>query len=308
MAEAISARNRNYQLKTHRRDGLIEWLKEMLNHSFVLNAPEGYYETWSFVEILVDECRSLSRDRARLVKIVPSVGKFHTHLPLREAFRIYDSKYCVSQRRHIAPTFNEIRHTLNLAQCLAMKSRLKLISFDGDQTLYSDGGNFEENHIIASSIHTLLRAGVRCAMITAAGYGLDGSKYEMRLQGLLNSFIQKGLTSEEVGRFYVIGGECNYLLRCHLVESTADNNNSNASARVSLIPVPTEEWQHASLAGPKPGEWPAEEIKRCLDITESSMRDAIDTLKLRAKLLRKERAVGIFPGGDEMVSLVPKVC
>jgi len=33
----ISSRRRNYMLVPHRRDGLIEWMKTMLMHSFVLN-------------------------------------------------------------------------------------------------------------------------------------------------------------------------------------------------------------------------------------------------------------------------------
>lgn len=46
-----------------------------------------------------------------------------------------------------------------------------MISFDGDQTLYSDGGNFEDNDELASAIILLLKNGVKVALITAAGYG-----------------------------------------------------------------------------------------------------------------------------------------
>ena len=211
--ENLSSRRRNYYLKSHRQDGLIEWLKEMLAHSFVLDAAGTYLDTMSAFEELVEEHR-LDPDRSRLRSYVPTVGKFHTSLPMREAFRIYDEKYAVSVRRHLPPTFNEIRHVLNLAQVLALGKTLSLVSFDGDQTLYTDGGNFDSNDELARGIILLLKAGVRCALITAAGYGLDGSKYEIRLRGLLDRFVLYKMTPEEVARFLVFGGECNYLLHC----------------------------------------------------------------------------------------------
>jgi hypothetical protein len=37
------------------------------------------------------------------------------------------------------------------------------------------------------------------------------------------------------------------------------------------------------------------------------MKDSISQLRLRAQILRKERAIGIFPGGDSMVDVHPKV-
>ena len=75
--------------------------------------------------------------RSRLYSIVPSVGRFFTPLPLVEAFNIFDAKYKLSQRRFVSISFNEIRKILNLAQLIAMKGNLRLITFDGDQTLYS---------------------------------------------------------------------------------------------------------------------------------------------------------------------------
>jgi hypothetical protein len=46
----------------------------------------------------------------------------------------------------------------------------RLISFDGDQTLYSDGENFERNPRLAFYLYQLLRHGVNVAVVTAAGY------------------------------------------------------------------------------------------------------------------------------------------
>ena len=40
---------------------------------------------------------------------------------------------------------NEIRHVLNLAQVLAVRdTNLRLVTFDGDCTLYSDGSDFSD--------------------------------------------------------------------------------------------------------------------------------------------------------------------
>ena len=57
---SFSSRRRNYMLTSHRRDGLIEWMKSMLHHSFVLDmltstAPD----TFSHFENLISEHRLL---------------------------------------------------------------------------------------------------------------------------------------------------------------------------------------------------------------------------------------------------------
>lgn len=167
---AFSSRRRNYMLTSHRKDQLIEWMKGMLSHSFVLNATMTYFDTMTYFEDLIEEYRlSCSTDplgtrsvfshsrchkdhthdilhmitiddiyhyRARLKQYVPSVSVFHTPLPLRQAFEKYDAKYNITKRRHVPPSFNEIRHILNLAQVMALGKTLEFISFDGDQTLY----------------------------------------------------------------------------------------------------------------------------------------------------------------------------
>jgi hypothetical protein len=88
----------------------------------------------------------------------------------------------------------------------------KMITFDGDQTLYSDGSNFDSNPNLASYLCQLLRHGVIVAVVTAAGYEYNVEKYEFRLSGLLNYFKAKELTAEQCERFLLFGGECNYLL------------------------------------------------------------------------------------------------
>ena len=89
----------------------------------------------------------------------------------------------------------------------------KLLCFDGDQTLYSDGANFDKNQKLAKYLYLLLKHGVTIAVVTAAGYEYQTMKYELRLSGLLTYFKEKGLEVDDLERFYIFGGECNYLMR-----------------------------------------------------------------------------------------------
>ena len=129
-ASATSSRRRNYLLHPHRTDGLIAFIKSLLNHSFVLDSMSVTTDaTWRHIEELVEEHRSVAalsdagkQTRAsRLSESVPTVSRFFTPLPLREAWAVYDAKYKVSSRRCVQPSFNEVRHVLNLAQVLAMR-------------------------------------------------------------------------------------------------------------------------------------------------------------------------------------------
>lgn len=51
---------------------------------------------------------------------------------------------------------------------MAVKSNLKLVTLDGDETLYPDRHNFEDVDT-AHYLTTLLRSGVHLAVVTAAG-------------------------------------------------------------------------------------------------------------------------------------------
>lgn len=127
-------------LSADRKDGLIDWMKEMLYHSFVLDEKETYFGTMIYFENLIEEHRQfcansnvnsrseankglflqsrLQNDISRLKQYVPTIGNFFTPLPLSAAFKIYDEKYFISERNFVAPSFNEIRHILNLAQIM----------------------------------------------------------------------------------------------------------------------------------------------------------------------------------------------
>lgn len=265
----------------------------MLHHSFVLDAKDSYFGTMCYFEELIEEHRK-SKGRGKLKQYVPTVGKFHTHLPMSQAFSVYDLKYSISKRRFVSPTFNELRHILNLSQIMAIGKNLQLITFDGDQTLYSDGGNFEKNDELALGIMSLMCHGIKVAVVTAAGYGLDGSKYAKRLQGLLDRFVLEDLTKDQVECFYVFGGECNYLLQCTLEEASVSNTSqveehekvvvTKKGVKAVLLPVPVEKWQAPHLEGPKPFYWDAKDVAQVLDIAENSFRHTVEEMNLRAKV------------------------
>ena len=365
----------------------------MLMHSFVLDAlATTGADTFSHFEELINEhrkmclangdnnCNSSSSDhepkQSRLKRLVPTVGVFHTPLPLRRAYEAYNAKYKLDRRRHLAISFNEIRHILNLAQVMAFSEAMEpaghgslstasgknagrcifsrnpldspaftplngkemgampplsldapaetptrtvtaskqttddsssddssdsgplrgpsMITFDGDQTLYSDGANFESNPKLATYLYLLLRNGVTVAVVTAAGYEYQTAKYEMRLSGLLQFFRQKKplLTEEQLNRFYLFGGECNYLLRL--------------GSDYGLHPVREHGaggWMTATkyLGLDSPANWPQEDVTRLLDLAEESLRGSMldQNLQSRGRFLRKKRSVGMVPiGGD----------
>jgi IMP and pyridine-specific 5'-nucleotidase len=296
-------------------------MKSMLQHSFVLDALETTgADTFRHFEVLIDEHREFELLEAegksppavsRLKQLVPTIGSFHTPLPLREAFELYNEKHRLTKRRNITISFNEIRHIMNLAQILAFcENRCetkpeeepcqdhpaqldgpRLISFDGDQTLYSDGANFDSNPRLANYLYQLLRHGVAIAVVTAAGYEYNAEKYEYRLSGLLHYFKTRGLTEEECARFYLFGGECNYLLqlgsdyRLHPVKEFGPGGWCTSTRYLSETP----------------GNWSETEIQELLDVSEKTVQTAVEELKLRGRVIRKRRSVGLIPNpGKEM--------
>lgn len=376
---AFSSRRRNYLLTPHRKDGLIEWMKDMLNHSFVLDCLDTTApDTFSHFEMLIEEHRfhDESNGPSRLRQLVPTVGTFHTHLPLRKAFIAYNKKYALTKRKFITISFNELRHILNLAQIMALRGEddhdddnheadrrdslhtsLKewanspgffhhdkdvltshspptefslgdpaiqesagptaeekgtsssstnddvssmsnksfrgptMITFDGDQTLYRDGANFEGNPQLANYLYLLLRHGVTLAVVTAAGYEYNTEKYELRLSGLLSYFKSKNLPEKDCERFYLFGGECNFLLKL--------------GPDYKLHPVKEYGpggWKTATkFIQDTPGNWNEDEIQSLLDIAETTIMRSMKELRLRGSILRKKRAVGLYPRSNQLI-------
>ena len=322
-------------------------MKSMLQHSFVLDALETTAaDTFSHFEVLIEEHRQMegSSQPSRLQQLVPTIGVFHTSLPLRAAFQIYNDKHRLTKRKHIQISFNELRHILNLAQIIAMRrievpymepftlltsssrgmnpekiqadddassssptdgvmdtngdmysckfNGPKLISFDGDQTLYSDGSNFDDNPELASYMELLLKHGTIVAVVTAAGYDYKVEKYEFRISGLLQYFAKQKLAEDECERFYLFGGECNYLLQL--------------GADYHLHPVKEVGpggWMTSTQYLPdSPGNWEEAKISALLDVVEKKANAVVEDLALRGRVIRKRRAVGLVPTPDSEIT------
>ncbi|SCU83312.1 LAFA_0D02872g1_1 [Lachancea sp. 'fantastica'] len=293
-----------YQLKSHRKDELIEWIKGLLAVPFVLHSAaddesnrqlirQRYAETFKAVEELVNEQVEVReqvpaedfvhhRQRTRLAQLVPSVGAFFTRLPLENAFALEDRKRAISARVMVAPSFNDIRHILNTAQILQMRQYhdAKLVTFDGDVTLYEDGGSLTERSKVVPYLLDLLRQGVYVGIVTAAGYD-EAQKYMERLFGFMSALETDTTISDQLKEnVAVLGGESNYLFRY------------NAKLK-KLVAIPTKDWIRSPMR-----EWSESDMTETLDLAESLLRNFRTTLNLpeESTIIRKPRAVGIVPG------------
>uniref|UniRef100_A0A7S1UE07 IMP-specific 5'-nucleotidase 1 n=1 Tax=Phaeomonas parva TaxID=124430 RepID=A0A7S1UE07_9STRA len=157
----------------------------------------------------------------------------HSALPLSEAFRKYDSQTHVSSRKKVPPQFREVRNIVNLAQVLASATAgLKLITFDGDGTLYPDrtvlDDELEERPgtpgligeepprnpdttpgALITRLMGLLEAGVTVALVTAVGDPRP-EPFEKRMIGLIRRIQRRGPGAKPVS-LYAVGGQCNYV-------------------------------------------------------------------------------------------------
>jgi IMP and pyridine-specific 5'-nucleotidase len=124
-------------------------------------------------ELVVDHIlHHQSGSISKLKLLVPSVGTFFTPLPLQDAFAWQDQKRRISSRRFVAPSFNDVRQVLNTAQAMSLvrSSKLELVTFDGDVTLYDDGESLVPENPVIPRILDLMRRGARIGIVTAAGY------------------------------------------------------------------------------------------------------------------------------------------
>ena len=227
---------------------------------------------------------------------------------------MYDAKYKVSSRRCVQASFNEVRHVLNLAQVLAMReTRLRLVSFDGDCTLYSDGKDFSDPKLARFIALLLSRGGVHVALVTAAGYAYDAQRYMRRLAGLFAYFELHQLATDVVARFWVLGGECNYLLSCEAYTAEAGSGGQGGGEQggggqgdggqggggqggggllryrlVSKEQLWSTVWSPDDAAS-----------QSMLDVAEASLRTTMHELQLRGSIIRKPRGVGMVSGGRE---------
>lgn len=283
---------------------LIEWIKGLLAVPFVLlsqptniheddkptvaqmaqSAHERYSQIMKDVEdLIVDHIAHQKRGgmwttetKSKLKLLVPSVGNFFTPLPLKDAFEYQDGRRFISNRRFVAPSFNDVRLILNTAQVMSLvrTSRLELVTFDGDVTLYDDGKSLTPDNECIPRILDLLKKGVRIGIVTAAGY-TEGPKYYDRLHGLLDALAKNNIAAHQL---VVMGGEANFLFAY-----TPDVPHK-------LERIAPEDWQL-----PEMSTWTEDNIKTLLDVAENALKQCVEALKMPVSVLRKSRAVGIYP-------------
>lgn len=304
----------NIRRQTHRRDQFIEWIKGLLAVPFVLaskpaavyderkdktltkmatSAHQRYADIFQDIEALVlDHIKHQDsvNPRSKLIMLVPTVSKFFTPLNLVEAFEIQDSIRAISSRRFVPPSFNDIRLILNTSQIIHLMrppsgQGLQLLTFDGDVTLYEDGGSLivQPDGNLPPIVHHLLHflsRDVKIGIVTAAGYTeTEVSKYYDRLSGLLDAVAaSETLTHNQKSGLIIMGGESNFLF---VFDQHAVHKLRYVHRRDWILPE-----MHT---------WSEPGIQSLLDAAEMAFHDCILTLHLKgAAVLRKERAVGIY--------------
>lgn len=207
------------------------------------------------------------------------MGIFFTPLSLHEAFIYQDGRRFISYRRFVAPSFNDIRLILNTAQVMSLvrAGPIELITFDGDVTLYDDGGSLDQLSPVIPRILGLLSKGTKVGIVTAAGY-LDARRYHERLGGLLEAVQISDIPAMLKENLVVMGGEANYLFKF----SPPDPD------RLKL--VPRKDWLLDEMM-----LWKEGDVTELLDVAELALKDCVKNLHLEAQVIRKERAVGIIP-------------
>ena len=152
-------------------------------------------------------------------------------------------------------------------------------------TLYPDGHNLDADSPVIQRILRLLSKGVNAGIVTAAGY-VEASGYHRRLHGLLDA-IQAAVKAQQLSRprLVVIGGESQYLFDF----DSESPHCLKCMSRTQWMPKEMLTWTEAS-------------IKCLLDIAEEALHECVDTLGIAARVVRKERAVGIVPTATEPTS------
>lgn len=272
------------------------------NHELKIaqDCQNRYLQIFKDVETLIDHTRVIDKlndqdptrnATSRLRNLVPSLGRFFTRLPLAEAFLVEDKRRAISKRRLVSPSFNDVRMILNTAQIMALTninhnktdSHIKLITFDGDVTLYEDGQSLDESSAVVKRLVTLLQLDLFVGVVTAAGYpsqaGAD--KYYERLKGLINYLNHNDciLTPHQRENLLVMGAESNYLFRY---------NNEMKGLKF----IDSDDWLL-----PEVKNWDINKI----DYIMHTIHDHLQHLRMKFNLesttsiIKKERSVGIIP-------------
>ncbi|KAJ1562739.1 IMP 5'-nucleotidase [Cladochytrium tenue] len=251
----------------------------------VESAPDGdanvarYCEVLECIEALImDHMAHQSSglpELSRLTQLVPSVGTFFTPLPLRDSFLEINKKRSIAGRRNVPPSFNDIRHLLNLSQVTAIASTLELITFDGDMTLYADGADFSRDSVLVDLIVNLLRQSVTLPLQVTPEMLRD--------------------TSSDFRVFYTESGRPIYLPNCGNYLFRFD------PATDRLVYIPEADYQPPWMC-----QWSsaAAAISTILDIGQACAEQSCEEMGIldRVRIIRKERAVGVVSHPEASLS------
>jgi len=251
------------------------------------HGEKGIVQACARAESLIRAHLNGPSSSSELMRIAPRLvdyrfGRLWQPLPLLDAFHDYDAECFLSAREYIAPTFRELRNVCNLAQVRAAVP-LRLVTLDGDKTLYPDRCTLEKESALVPLLFKLIERGVVVAMVTAVGFD-SVEPYEARLKGLLDAIRQAGAPAELCGRLFVVGGQCNYLARC-------------LPGEAKLQMLPPSEWQLPVMSS-----WDEASVDELLNVAGKALLEGAAKLRMRdkVKLVRKPRAVGILYLPDEV--------
>ena len=225
---------------------------------------------------------------SRLRSLVPSMGKVYSQVDLLGALRAYDAGSGILSRRFVMASFREMREVLNLATVFALGSQVKLVTLDADDTIYPDGGQLTPEAPLIPVLIKLMRLGVNISLVTAASYPGEPHKFEARIAPFLKALAlacEAGADPAIVRRFFIMGGECNYLLHAQCVYE-----EDGLSPSIHLREVPDVLWKDGRGV-----RWNQRSVQELLDAAERGLRDAAADLNLDVLVIRKPRAVGIIP-------------
>lgn len=93
---------------------------------------------------------------------------------------------------------------------------------------------------------SLMQRGIHVAVVTAAGYPGEPLLFEARIKGLLDAFKARALPPDVTERFLMLGGECNYLLRCSPPVSATFNFSTLYVLHACTV-VPSPMWRVGAL-------------------------------------------------------------
>eukprot|EP01023_Acetabularia_acetabulum_P009263 TRINITY_DN14113_c0_g3_i4.p2 TRINITY_DN14113_c0_g3~~TRINITY_DN14113_c0_g3_i4.p2 ORF type:complete len:442 (-),score=67.74 TRINITY_DN14113_c0_g3_i4:396-1721(-) len=254
------------------QDKLIEFMLE-LHETHSCEEAMLKFEKW-MQEHMRDPARS------KLKRLVPSIGKFFTPLPVVQAFKEYDKFTALSRRAYVPPNFAELRHILNIAQIHASGENLKLVTFDAEGTLYdvSEPCMMSENNAMAPIILQLLSNNVYVAIFAGGGYPGNSKKYDECLKGLIQLFKENKSPESVTCRLFVFGGESNYLLRYNYEGGFMEFVEDSA-------------WYTQEMLNWNQGD----QIKNLLSEAEWALKENSTRLSLDVDIVSKDRAVGAIP-------------